>query len=69
MNYDAEGTEASGSVGLSLRVGDLFAILFTLIVPMVKWFLRFKKAHKNDEAAHKGAPAEPEKKETEEQIA
>ncbi len=72
MNYDAEQTEAEGSVGLSLRVCDLLAILFTLAIPLAKWFLRFKRAHKADTAAHRGAPAaqtEQEDTVTEEQIA
>lgn len=68
MDYDAEGTEARGTVGLSLRVCDLFAILFTLAVPLGKWFLRFKKAHKHDSPAHK-APGTEDHEDTEEQIA
>ena len=70
MNYDAEGTEAEGSVGLSLRVCDLFAILFALIVPMAKWFLRFKRAHRHDEPTHRGPKTKAkDNRDTEEQIA
>ncbi|MBQ9647959.1 MAG: DUF2953 domain-containing protein [Oscillospiraceae bacterium] len=68
MNYDAEGTEAFGSVGLSLRVCDLFAIVFALVVPMAKWFLRFKKAQKHDQLAHKG-PEQKVQNDTEDKIA
>lgn len=53
MDFSAERTTAEGCVGVSLRVCDLFAILFTLAIPMLKWFLRFKKAHKHDAPAHK----------------
>lgn len=60
MDFSAEQTTAEGCVGVSLRVCDLFAILFTLAIPMLKWFWRFKKAHKHDAPAHKG----PEKDDT-----
>ena len=74
LSYDAENA-AEGSVGLSLRVCDLFAILLTLVWPLAKWFLRFLQAHKHDAPSHKGAePSETDGKEnnathTEEQIA
>ncbi len=72
MDYSAEQTEAEGTVGISLRVCDLFAILFTLAIPMAKWFLRFKRAHRADAAEHRGAPqagTENDDTVTEEQIA
>ena len=73
MDYDADWPRAAGSLGVSLRLCDLFAIIFTLIIPLLKWFLRFKKAHKHDEPAHKGPEAaeteNKENKDTEEQIA
>ena len=72
MDFDAAGTTAAGRVGVTLRVCDLFAILFTLLIPMAKWFLRFKKAHRHDKAAHRGAGAEAkqtEKTDTEDKIA
>ncbi len=62
MDFDAEATSVTGRVGVSLRVCDLFAIVFTLIVPMAKWFLRFKKAHKNDQPSHRAPETEPEHK-------
>lgn len=58
MDFDAEGTTAAGRVGVTLRVCDLFAIVFTLLIPMAKWFLRFKKAHRHDGTGHRGAPSE-----------
>lgn len=70
MDFTAEETTAEGSVGVSLRVCDLFAIVFTLIGPLLKWFLRFKKAHKHDEPAHKGADKdETDQNDTEDKIA
>lgn len=73
MDYDVYWPSARGTLGISLRLCDLFAIVFTLVIPLGKWFLRFKKAHKHDEPAHKGpADQETEKnedKDTEERIA
>lgn len=50
MNFDSDHTTASGTVGVSLRVCDLFAIALTLIVPLGKWYLQFRKDHKPDKA-------------------
>lgn len=72
MDFDADGTTAAGSIGVSLRLCDLFAILFTLLIPLAKWFLRFKKAHKNDEPAHRGPESgteQPENNESDDKIA
>ena len=71
IDFDAEST-AAGKVGVTLRVCDLFAIVFTLLLPMAKWFLRFKKAHRQDKAAHRGADAgskQAEENDTEDKIA
>ena len=48
MDFQAGETTAEGTVGVSLRVCDLLAILFTLAVPLGRWFLRWRKAHRND---------------------
>lgn len=72
MDFDASGTTAAGRVGVTLRVCDLFAIAFTLLIPMAKWFLRFKKAHRHDKGAHRGAEfgsKRTEKNDTEDRIA
>ena len=53
IDYDQELPSAKGTLGVSLRVCDLIAIGLTLIVPMGKWYLRFKKAHRGEAAAHK----------------
>ena len=42
--------------GGELRVRDLFAILFTLAVPVGKWFLRWRRAHGGEAKAE--PPAE-----------
>lgn len=55
MDYGAEKTAVKGSVGLSFRIGDMIAIAFALAIPLLKWYLRFKKAHQ--EGAAGGEPA------------
>ena len=56
MDYAAPKTSAEGAAGLSVRIGDMFAIAFALAVPLLKWYLRFKKAHTNDApSAHRDA--------------
>lgn len=72
MDFEAEGTTGEGTIGVSLRVCDLFAIMFTLIIPLFKWFLRFKKAHRHDDSESKHAVAaktEEKLTETEDNIA
>lgn len=63
MDLQEEWPSAEGTVGVSLRVCDLIAIALTLAVPMAKWYLRFRKNHKND----KPVEAEVEAQETEQQ--
>ena len=53
MDYSAEKTRAEGSVGCSLRIRDGLRILIALLWPLLKWYLRYKKAHKNDAPAKK----------------
>lgn len=57
MDFQAERTSVEGTVGMSLRVCDLFAILLTLAIPLGRWFLRYRRAHAND-------PVKPEPAET-----
>ena len=56
MDFTKAATSAEGTVGVSLRVCDLFAILFTLAVPVGKWFLRWRRAHGGEAKAE--PPAE-----------
>ena len=53
MDYSAAKTRAEGKTGLSLRIRDGLHISFALLIPLLKWFLRYKKAHKNDAPAEK----------------
>jgi len=73
-DYEGGQTDARGTIGVSLRICDLFAVLFTLAIPMLKWFLRFKREHRDDAPAHKGAgettpDGDNQTKEPEERIA
>lgn len=63
MDYDAPSTRARGIVGVSIRICDLLAIIFTLVIPLGLWFLRFKKAHKGEQTPHKGKAVQTEAKE------
>ncbi len=60
LDYDQEGVTAKGTLGVSVRVGDLFAIAFTLMIPVAKWFLRFRWAHRHDKTATEGHIQTPE---------
>lgn len=51
MDYSVKKTRAEGTVGVSLRIWDGLVIAFALLVPMLKWYRRFRRAHKNDCAA------------------
>ena len=48
MDFDRAETRAEGTVGVSLRVCDLIAIALTLALPIGKWLLRCRRAHRND---------------------
>ena len=67
MDYDAPSTRARGIVGVSLRICDLFAIIFTLLIPLGMWFLRFKKAHRGEGTPHKSKAEQSDEKKEEKQ--
>ena len=45
-----KSVRAEGEVGVQLRICDLIVIVLTLAVPLLKWYRRVKKAHRNDPA-------------------
>ena len=51
MDYGAKKTRAVGPAGVSLRIWDGLVIAFALLVPMLKWCRRFRRAHKSDKSA------------------
>ena len=71
MDFTKAETSAEGTVGVSLRVCDLFAILFTLATPVGKWFLRWRRAHGGEAKAEPPAEraAAPETNEPEKRTA
>ena len=71
MDFTKAETSAEGTVGVSLRVCDLFAILFTLAMPVGKWFLRWRRAHGGEAKAEPPAErvAAPETNEPEKRTA
>lgn len=51
LDFDKQATEVRGRIGLSFRIGDLLGISLSAGIPTLKWFLRFRKRHKNDQPA------------------
>ena len=68
MDYSSEKTHAEGAVGLSLRIRDGLHIALALLIPMLKWYLRYKKAHKNDAPAEKPTESTPQNSEHSEKL-
>ena len=68
MDYSSEKTHAEGAVGLSLRIRDGLHIALALLIPMLKWYLRYKKAHKNDAPAEKPTESTPQNTEHSEKL-
>ena len=65
MDFTAAETKISGTVGASYRIGDLLAIGFAAIGPVLKFgipFLRKQKAFKKAEAARLAAEQAEQKK-------
>lgn len=60
VNFDAEKTEVSGEAAVTLRLGTLFAMGFALLIPAVKWFLHYRKRHREDDTKEKTPPARAE---------
>lgn len=60
VNFDAERTEVSGEAAVTLRLGTLFAMGFALLIPAVKWFLHYRKRHREDDTKEKTPPARAE---------
>lgn len=49
MDYTEKKTlVAQGEIGITLRIYELIVIALTLAIPLLKWYRRIKKAHRND---------------------
>ena len=60
VNFDAEKTEVSGEAAVTLRLGTLFAMGFALLIRALKWFLHYRKRHREDDTKEKTPPARAE---------
>ena len=60
VNFDAEKSEVSGEAAVTLRLGTLFAMGFALLIPALKWFLHYRKRHREDDTKEKTPPARAE---------
>ena len=59
IDFDMPKTELEGSVGLSARVGTLLRVGLTIMVPTLKWFLKWKKQQKTAVALQSEAEKQP----------
>lgn len=60
VDFDAEETKFSGEAAVTLRVGTLLAMGFALLIPALKWFLHYRKRHREDDTKEKTPPARAE---------
>lgn len=60
VDFAAEETKFSGEAAVTLRLGTLFAMGFALLIPALKWFLHYRKRHREDDTKEKTPPARAE---------
>jgi len=53
VDYERYGLRAEGRVGVRCRVGDLIVIVLTLAIPVLKWYLNWRKDQKKLEETKK----------------
>lgn len=46
IDFDAQETTVEGTLGVSIRVGTILGIAWSLGVPAIRWLLAFQKRHK-----------------------
>ena len=46
MDFDSPDTKVEGEAGISIRVGTLIAVGFTVLIPALRWFLKWNKKKK-----------------------
>ena len=46
IDFDEASTRADGELGISIRIGTIFAVAFGIGIPAVKWYLNFTKKQK-----------------------
>lgn len=57
MDFDAGETTLEGRGGISIRIGTLLAVGFTIAIPALKWFLRYRKKQQTMPPAPSAAKA------------
>ena len=45
IDFDAQTTTADGTLGISIRLGTVLRMAFSLGLPAIRWFLNFQKNH------------------------
>ena len=51
IDFDEASTRADGELGISIRIGTIFAVAFGIGIPAVKWYLNFTKKQKQQPSA------------------
>lgn len=57
MDFDSPDTKVEGEAGISIRVGTLIAVGFTVLIPALRWFLKWNKKKKQAQKPVKKAAA------------
>ena len=55
MDYNAPKTAVSGTVGLSFRVGNLIEFTVAAVIPLLRWYKTYRKAHANGQNPNEAA--------------
>ena len=57
MDFDSPDTKVEGEAGISIRVGTLIAVGFTVLIPALRWFLAWNRKKKQAQKPVKKAAA------------
>lgn len=57
MDFDSPDTKVEGEAGISIRIGTLIAVGFTVLIPALRWFLKWNKKKKQAQKPVKKAAA------------
>ena len=55
LDFESPDTSVEGEAGISIRIGTVLAVGFTVAVPALKWFLKWNKQRKMIETTKKGS--------------
>ena len=59
-DFQCAENKIRGDIGITIRIGSVFLVGFGMLIPAVKWFLRFRKRHRQP-SEKTGAKAASEK--------